>query len=180
MLSARLTRQHDSPAILTPSPLLGSPAIWLNRRTPYSVQPDRDTYLHEDAYRMPGCPGLARMRAIDIMTAEKGIEVDWPRVDFVTDRDTLRKLFRWAGGTRAGKFRIDLELAGERTVFLNRWEPKARTRPRPDPPTFGFAFERASTCPAPGCEGATGNHRISSYVRPLSLHCDNCRTVDQR
>lgn len=81
------------------------------------MQPDQDTYSYEDAYRMPGCPGLARMRAIDVMTAEKGIEVDWPRIDFITDRDTLRKLFRWTSGTRACKFASTWSLRASAPCF---------------------------------------------------------------
>ena len=61
------------------------------------------------------------MRAIDLITAEKGIQIDWPSVDFITDRNALRKLLRWGSGVSGKDFRIDLELAGERTVFLNRW-----------------------------------------------------------
>lgn len=148
--------------------LLGSPAVWHDRRTPYTVPPDRVTFMYEDAYRMPQYPNLARMRAIDIMTAEKGIQVDWPSVDFITDRNALRKLLKWAGDTSGKDFRIDLELAGERTVFLNRWEAKTRNRLGPQEQSYGFAFEKASTHPAPDCQGTTGHHRISSYVRVSS------------
>ena len=118
---------------------------------------------------MPEYPNLARMKAIDIMTAEKGIQIDWPNIDFITDRNALRKLLKWAGGTSVQEFRIDLELAGERTVFLNRWEAKPRNRLGPQQQSYGFAFEHASTRPAAGCEGTTGHHRISSYVgQPFS------------
>ncbi|EPS94817.1 hypothetical protein FOMPIDRAFT_91296 [Fomitopsis schrenkii] len=147
------------PTIVVP----GSPAVWHDRRTPYTVPPDRVTFMYEDAYRMPQYPNLARMRAIDIMTAEKGIQVDWPSVDFITDRNALRKLLKWAGDTSGKDFRIDLELAGERTVFLNRWEAKTRNRLGPQEQSYGFAFEKASTHPAPDCQGTTGHHRISSY-----------------
>ena len=118
---------------------------------------------------MPEYPSLARMRAIDIMTAEKGIKVDWPNIDFITDRNALRKLLKWADGASGQDFRIDLELAGERTVFLNRWETKNRNRLGPEQQSYGFAFEHASTRPAPGCDGTTGHHRISSYVSPSRL-----------
>jgi len=147
------------PTIIVP----GSPAIWRDRRAPYTLSPDRMTFVYEDAYRMPSFPNLARMKAIDIITEEKGIRVDWPGVDFVTDRNALRKLLRWASGSTGRDFRIDLELVGERTIFLNRWEEKNRVCVDRCHPSYGFSFEHASTRPALGCEGTTGHHRISSY-----------------
>ncbi|KZT66220.1 hypothetical protein DAEQUDRAFT_479255 [Daedalea quercina L-15889] len=147
------------PTIVVP----GAPPIWRDRRTPYTIPPDRKTFTYEDAYRMPSSPNLARMRAIDIMTEEKGIHIDWPSIDFITDRNALRKLLRWNNGASGKDFRIDLELVGELTVFLNRWEDKTHHRADPHHPGYGFSFEHASTSPARGCEGTTGHHRISSY-----------------
>jgi hypothetical protein len=93
---------------------------------------------------------------------------DWcgEKIDFVTDRNGLRKLLRWiegAGTDPAPKeFRIDTQLAGN-TVLLNRWE--TRTRVAFSGFTYGFNFEKASTDPALGCENSTGHHRIVKYVR---------------
>jgi hypothetical protein len=89
---------------------------------------------------------------------------DWSSVDIVTDRNGLRKLTRWVGGDAAIRdFRIDLQLAGEKTVLMNRWEK--RNREMYSGKTFGFSFEKASTEPAPCCKESTGHHRIVTYVR---------------
>jgi hypothetical protein len=91
---------------------------------------------------------------------------DWSEIDFVTDRNGLRKLLRWIDGPNQAdkpkEFRIDMELAGH-TVLLNRWEK--RTRDNFIGKSYGFNFEQASTTPAPGCEESTGHHRIVKYVR---------------
>lgn len=89
---------------------------------------------------------------------------DWSaeKIDFVTDRNGLRKLMRWTDGADPDReFRIDTQLAGN-TVLLNRWE--TRTRVNYSGYTFGFNFEKASTDPALGCENSTGHHRIVKYV----------------
>ena len=70
---------------------------------------------------------------------------------------------RWTSGTASKDFRIDMQLAGERTVLFNRWE--TRTREQMNGRTYGFNFEKASTRPASGCERSTGHHRIVRYVR---------------
>lgn len=87
---------------------------------------------------------------------------DWSSVDFITDRNSLRKLLKWVGGTSDKEFRIDTQLAGDTTVLLNRWEK--RNQEASGGFTFGFSFEEATTKTAKGCEGTTGYHRIVTYV----------------
>lgn len=87
---------------------------------------------------------------------------EWSSVDIVTDRNGLRKLTRWVVGEEVRDFRIDLQLAGENTVLMNRWEK--RNREIFSGRTYGFSFERASTIPAPACKDSTGHHRIITYV----------------
>jgi hypothetical protein len=58
-------------------------------------------------------------------------------------------------------WRIDLQLAGEKTVLLSRqWEHRPFATA-----SYGLSFERAVTSDAPGCEdGAPGHIRVVSYV----------------
>ena len=73
---------------------------------------------------------------------------------------------RWATGSGRGKeFRIDIDLAGRKTVLLTRWE--ARTAVHADQ-TYGFSFEHHTTEDAPGCGGSTGHHRVVTYVGIVS------------
>lgn len=97
--------------------------------------------------------------------------IDWSSVDFVTDRSNLRKLLRWIKGTGEEvkrEFRIDLQLAGERTVLMTRWErinQTSRRRKLAEHHTgIGHNFEKESTVPAKGCERGISHHRIVKYV----------------
>lgn len=102
---------------------VGSPPEWCNRTIPYFVPPDKGhQFLDRNGYKMPSFRLLPLFRAVDIMAEESGQAIDWSTVDFVTDRNSLRKLLRWISGTgkSAGNFRIDTQLAGRRTILFNR------------------------------------------------------------
>lgn len=86
----------------------------------------------------------------------------WSDVEIVTDRNNLRKLLRWVEG-KSHDFRIDLQLAGKKTVLMGRFAE--RYRALFSGRTYGFSFEKSSTDPAPGCKSSTGHHRIVTYVR---------------
>ncbi len=125
-------------------------------------------------------------RAVDIIHEESAdTSMDWSAVDFVTDRNGLRKLMRWIQHSpdnpeeQLKEFRIDLQLGGKKTVLMHRWEK--RTRELSDRPRSGCGmnFEHASTTPAKGCERSTGHHRIIQYVRTVmkSSLCGPSMTV---
>ncbi|TFY73402.1 hypothetical protein EWM64_g10610 [Hericium alpestre] len=154
---------EDSPTIIVP----GSPPSWRNRPLPFTLLPDRGArFKDQNGFRMPSSVLLPLMKAVDII----GKEIDWPAIDFVTDRNGLRKLMEWIEkGPRCSTFRIDMELAGERTVLFNRFETNTKDIARGN--TFGFIFEREATVPAPGCERATGHRRIVKYVSNPMLLC---------
>jgi hypothetical protein len=99
---------------------------------------------------------------------DKKAPVNWPSVDVVTDRNGLHKLLRWLNpseGREVRDFWIDVELVGDRTIVLTRWE--GRTREPPIRRSFGFAFEAATSRAEPGCP-SSGHHRTITYVR---YHC---------
>ncbi|KAJ6476110.1 hypothetical protein C8R45DRAFT_873376, partial [Mycena sanguinolenta] len=155
----------SSPTIMVP----GSPPEWQNKQTPYQVPADTGMFfVDQNGFRMPSAVLLPIIQAVD-KTREASDTAglfDWggEKIDFVTDRNGLRKLLRWIGdaGTNPAPkdFRIDTQLAGN-TVLLNRWE--AQTRVKYSGYTYGFNFEKASTDPALGCEESTGHHRIVKY-----------------
>ncbi|KAI0738861.1 hypothetical protein C8Q80DRAFT_1112827, partial [Daedaleopsis nitida] len=92
-----------NPTILVP----GSPRQWLDRPLPITVPSDNEIRMfHEDAFHMGGESTLLPLfRAVDslLSDAAPGISIaetsesaiDWTTVDFVTDRNNLRKLLRW-------------------------------------------------------------------------------------
>jgi hypothetical protein len=131
---------------------------------PYSVQPDVGIVaMDQNSLRMPSAALLPLIVAVNEKYKDKGSDLfPWNTMDLVTDRNGLRKLLRWIIGGEIKEFRIDAQLAGEKTVLLNRWEK--RTREELNGRTYGFNFEKATTTPAPGCEQSSGHHRIITYA----------------
>jgi hypothetical protein len=129
------------------------------------VQPDTGfSFRDQNGYRSPKAVLLPLFKAVDAIR-ESNMEVpnvDWPTVDFITDRNNVRKLLRWIGGNHEKDFRIDTQLSGKNTVLLNRWEP--RYKDQMPGYTYGFNFEKEATFIAPGCETAVGHHRVLTYV----------------
>ncbi|KAL4249388.1 hypothetical protein ABKN59_006915 [Abortiporus biennis] len=87
--------------------------------------------------------------------------VNWAEVDFVTDRDSLRKLLRWVSGENQ-EFRIDIQLAGIKTVLFTRFEQRVLATSAGGT-GYGYNFEKESTTEVPGCEETTGYHRVVKY-----------------
>ncbi|TFK83925.1 hypothetical protein K466DRAFT_602443 [Polyporus arcularius HHB13444] len=89
-----------NPTIIVP----GAPRQWLDRPLPIRVPFDRGVRIfNEDAMHMgPESTLLPLFRAVDALAAEfvpqdavNESAIDWTTVDFVTDRNNLRKLIRW-------------------------------------------------------------------------------------
>ena len=115
------------------------------------------------------------IRAVQDLESQLDIEeedrFDWSSVDFVTDRNGLRKLLRWINSTPGDPprdFRIDIQLAGSKTVLMSRWEQITKEQPGVRR-SYGFNFEDNMTVPGPGCERGTGHHRIVTYVSLLII-----------
>ena len=93
--------------------------------------------------------------------------VDWPTVDVIADRNGLRKLLRWVNpspGREVRDFRIDVQLVGDKTLVLCRWEaPSSEVHTNR---SYGHAFEAAMTHAAPDCP-SSGHQRAITYVRLL-------------
>lgn len=129
-----------------------------------AIRPDKGkSFVDQNGYRLPKHALLPLFRAVDAVEAHFAREpLDWSAVDVITDRNNLRKLIDWVGpATR--KFRIDVQLAGTRTLLFQRWEE--RNLVYADGNSFGYSFERATTRIAAGCKETTGHHRVVSYVR---------------
>src|SRR6266404_1747139 len=151
--------------------LAGSPAIWIGREVPFTLEPDDSSiYVDQNTAQMSQYPILPVFAAADaIQGPESAPPVDWPTVDVITDRNGLRKFMRWLNpspGRQVRDFRIDVELVGTKTLVLGRWD--GRTREPPSGRSYGFGFENATTQAAPGCP-SSGHHRAITYVRHHSV-----------
>ncbi|KAL7279612.1 hypothetical protein ACG7TL_006018 [Trametes sanguinea] len=144
-------KDETTPTIIVP----GSPPIWRDRALPYRVPFDTGIVMvDQNNFRM------------DVMAADGTTSVDWGAVDIITDRNGLRKLLRWlahTGQDSLKEFRIDLQLGGNKTVLMHRWEKRMRENVVPPKGGCGHNFEHESTSAAPGCQGSTGHHRIVQY-----------------
>ncbi|TDL17770.1 hypothetical protein BD410DRAFT_729467 [Rickenella mellea] len=136
----------------------GSPNIWTDERI-RRVPADSGFYIiNQNSYRMgPNASPLAPLfAAVD----ELG-EYDYASLDVVTDRNNLRQLLRWIAGTVDPEgFRIDIESSGKTCILTRRLEKNSEVIR--EFRGFGHEYEKAATTPAPGCENATGHHRIIS------------------
>jgi len=153
----------------------GSPRVWADRSLPRSVAVDHGyDFVDQNGHRMGSITLLPLIRAVQEVEIQSGTKeedkFDWSSVDFVTDRNGLRKLLRWinyTSGDPPRDFRIDIQLAGSKTVLMNRWEQITKEQPGTRR-SYGFNFEESMTNPSPGCERSTGYHRIVTYVSLLT------------
>lgn len=146
------SEQYAKPVIVVP----GAPRRWLNLKAPFEVASGPSAYMNENAFHLPNMPLLPLIAAVDA----SGSQVDWPALDFVTDRGNLRRLLQWvSGGFNSKPERIDLQLVGDHTVLMNRWDPKAICYTQSV--NFGRGFESTTTAPAK--EGYSSYYQILKY-----------------
>lgn len=137
------------PAILVP----GAPRIWSHRPTPFTLPPDSSYQVCDfNALRLPPYPLLPIFIAVDAF--------DWASADVVADCHSLLCLTAFANGQRRD-FRMDLQLAGSKTILCTRWEPRVLMNANPG--GYGRNFELMRTRPALGCEHAASHHRVITY-----------------
>ena len=144
--------------------------MWTAQSVPFTLQPDSSSHsVDQNGPRMSEYPMLPLFAAADAIHDNKKAPVDWPAVDVITDRNSLRKLLRWlnpSAGREVRDFRIDVELVGAKTIVMYRWDGCSLELP-PVGKSYGYAFEAATSRAAPGCP-SSGHHRAITYVR---FHC---------
>lgn len=136
---------------------------------PFHVEPDSGrNFIDQNGNRMGHRGLIPLIHAVEFINADEGNPpFDWSDVDFVTDRNGLRKLMRWANGTgtaQSNDFRIDTQLGGSKTVLLTRWEKVTREKGGGTGHSYGYNFEREATSAAVGCDAGKGYHRVVKYV----------------
>jgi hypothetical protein len=129
------------------------------------LQPDGDfVYVdwYHDSAQLSQYPMLPLLAAADAMhNQEVTPPVDWPAVDVIADRNSLRWL-NLSPGREVCDFRINVHLVGDKTLVLCHWEtPTSEVHMNS---SFGHAFEAAMTYAAPDCP-SLGHQRAITYVR---------------
>lgn len=142
-----------TPTIAVP----GSPRVWFTG--PQRVPADSGTrFVDQNAFYMRKMsPLIPLFAAIDDMDPS----FDYKQFDFITDRNNLRKLLRWASASSDEKdFRIDVDVAGS-TCLFTRLEAQ-NTDTVQGFMGYGHEYGKAATRVTRGCERATGHHRMIS------------------
>lgn len=135
--------------------------MWSEPTLPCQIPPDEGRQIKDNnIYILRDQPLLPLLAAVD----EQQIfpREDWKTIDFITDRNGLRKLLRWIGGAGGKGFRLDTQLVGEKTVVFNRWEVVETELMRGN--MYTLNFEKAVTKPmSPSIERSAWHHRIVTY-----------------
>lgn len=121
----------STPRILVP----GAPKIYHGRRPTHQLAKDGESFIDENHYRQPYFPLESLFRSVSLCSPE----FKYDDVDFVTDRNNLRKLVRFLGGGKDNKdFEIRLNRRSK-TILFTRVEPKDQEQGQ----GYGIAFEKA-------------------------------------
>jgi hypothetical protein len=138
---------------------LGSPPVVKEKRVPFTLSKDSGIeYIDLNAFCLPSAPFAPLIAAVHHLEPD----YKWSEVDILTDRNGLRKLLRWLTDRFVKDFRIDLQLAGDKSLIFNRWSEKASVSPS-ERLGYGRNFEAACT-EIPAGHRALGHHRIIEYV----------------
>ncbi|GJJ10485.1 hypothetical protein Clacol_004711 [Clathrus columnatus] len=140
----------------------GHPKIWVEKSLPFTIEYDIGrTFVDQNSANLGSSPLLPMFMAI----RESNKEFKVTDMDFVTDRNGLRKLHRWVNGTSWSKqavgqsFRIDGELV-QNTILLQRWEVESTQRGAPG---YERNFHKFTTISARDCQNTTGHRRIVTF-----------------
>jgi hypothetical protein len=139
---------------------VGAPAAWTPPDLPIRITPDRGTFfVDQNTHRSPRSSFQPLFCSLLMLHPS----FKMTPISLVTDRNNLRKLFRFASGRKDRSFRIDVELIKD-TLFFVRWELHVLDIVRGFQASgFGHGFERATTAYGEGLAGSSGHHRIVKY-----------------
>ncbi|KAJ8133528.1 hypothetical protein O1611_g86 [Lasiodiplodia mahajangana] len=145
----------------------GFAPIWQHVPLPITLPADKGNYfIDQSAARVPRYPFEPVFRAAEAMNPT----INFADVDIVINRNSLRKLLDFCGGTVSDSFRINLAMV-DNTLFIERHERNARELIRgTQTHGWGHNFEKAFTKLPKELEHSTQYHRVIRY--PLGeLNC---------
>ncbi|PCH39664.1 hypothetical protein WOLCODRAFT_134808 [Wolfiporia cocos MD-104 SS10] len=155
----------------------GLPPIWRERPLPFSVPPDPSSmFIEPDAHWLLMTPLYTLLRAVGVVAEMNADPLDWRSVDLVTDRNCLRNLLRWCGGSgrKPRDFRIDLQLACQHTILFSRFVTNYRHGAGAgnlSGMNLVVRFE-VDACLASPAQSSTGVDDLASTMSDLSISSD--------
>ncbi|KAF8455801.1 hypothetical protein BDZ91DRAFT_746219, partial [Kalaharituber pfeilii] len=145
------------PKIVVP----GSPARWNPPTLPAWLTPDQGrSFIDQNSFRHPSCPFLPLFLSLWTLRPTYSLLP----VSLITDRNTLRKLFRFvcADPNHVHDFKLYIQVV-HNTVILNRWEPQTVHIARPGERSYGHGFHDAFSKYGKEVEGSKGHNRVARY-----------------
>ena len=143
---------------------IGCPRVVIDKPVPFRLK-YATAMMHADynGLMSPTAPMLPTVLAVDTVTPN----FEWSQVDFLTNRNGLRKILSWIEGKKSknDQFRLDFELLGDRTVTFSRYE--ARSMVSAD--GYGYILKDAVALCEPGFEHSPRNNRVSNYVSEINV-----------
>ncbi|KAH8922498.1 hypothetical protein BT69DRAFT_235006 [Atractiella rhizophila] len=144
----------------------GCPPFWREPRLPVHIEPETGTkFIDQNGARSDTLrisPVSPLLTAIDACNPN----FNFADIDLITDRICLQRLIQWLTGTgmtdREREFRIDVQLAGEKTMIFSRWE-NATTEDIPPNTFWGFGQNFVKAVTTQTNKNASGHNRIVSY-----------------
>ncbi|CAG5187432.1 uncharacterized protein ALTATR162_LOCUS11717 [Alternaria atra] len=151
--------ESEVPTILVP----GWAPLWSPPAGPLKLEPDSGrVYIDQNAARSPDAPLEPLFGAL---SAQKP-NFKMGSVDVITDRNNIRKLLRFLGGTSSESFQIRVEIVEGKRALFTRMENETTTVVRGFQ-GYGRNFEKACTKSA---TRTSGYYRITSF-RFCGLQC---------
>ena len=147
-----------APTIVVP----GSPDLWSPPNSPFRLEKDTGhVYIAQNAARHPDSPLEPLFRALHVSQPF----FDIASIDFVTDRNNIRKLLgfvnpRWSGYKLEG-FTIHVEVKNNTAIFCREETKTDEYIGLNEFRGYGHMFEKM--CTSRQVSGSTGHHRIISY-----------------
>jgi hypothetical protein len=150
---------------------LGSPPIWRNTPVPFNLISDREVLKDlEPSENSARHDQQMVLLAITAAITSCTPSFSFSTADIIADRNSLRNLLRWVENfENLYDFRMDLQVAGTKTLVITRFAVQTQTGSTPK--SFGLSYERHETRAAPGFETASKarHNRLISYVSPPAI-----------
>lgn len=134
----------------------GSPPLWSPPVGPLQLEPDSGrVYIDQNAAKIPDTPLEPLFSALFAQNPS----FEMGSVDVITDRNNIRKLLRFLGGTSSESFQIQVEIVDGKRALFTRMENETTTLIQGFR-GYGRNFEKAC---AKSATGTSGYYRITSF-----------------
>ncbi|KAF8417924.1 geranylgeranyl pyrophosphate synthetase [Tirmania nivea] len=138
----------------------GCPSSWEPPALPKAVRPDHGlVFVDQNAYQHPNIPLEPLLQALYITKPS----FDLNKVQIITDRNNLRKLFEVVCGEKHRDFEIAVEIVNNTALFTRLEQCTSELIGRQEFRGYGHEFEKEFTKYPSSVNGSTGHHRIVSY-----------------